>query len=264
MSLTGKNTLTFIFLIAGFILLIIPVNSLPLQVLTQVSYVIFSPVIKVQREVEEEVEKSIMLFENFKGDLRLITRLKKLQEENAVLQKELQSYKTLVAKLEKDLDFYFKSEAKYAISKIIFYDPSGNDRFFIIRGGMNKGIKRGSLVVSQGIVVGIVDEVYLTTSKVITLFNEKCSLPVKVKLLDKVYIYKGGFPEGRLLYVDIEDAVPLGGEVYYKDLTLRIPEFPVGTITRVSYQNNPFFKDVRVKPLISPREVEFVVVFLEE
>lgn len=264
MSISGKNTLTFIFLIVGLALLIIPMNSLPLRFLTQISYVILSPVIKIQREVEEEVEKSIMLYENFKGNLRLITKLRKLEQENAVLEREIQSYRALIGKLEKDLDFYFKTEAKYTISKIIFYDPSGNDRFFIIRGGIDKGIKKGSLVVSQGVVLGIVDEVYLTTSKVITLFNEKCSLPVKVELLDKVYIYKGGFPEGRLLYVDIEDAVPLGGRVYYKDLTLKIPEFPIGTITKVSFQNNPFFKDVRVRPLLSPRETEFVVVFLEE
>ncbi len=264
MNIVGKNGLTLIFLITGLILLVIPPNSSPLQFLTQISYIIFSPVIKIQREVEEEVEKSIMLFENFKDNLRLITKLKKLQEENAILKVKLRSYKTLITKLEKDLDFYFKSEAKYTISKIIFYDPSGNDRFFIIRGGVNRGIKRGSLVVSRGVVLGVVDEVYLTTSKVITLFNEKSSLPAKVDLLDKLYIYKGDFPEGRLLYVDIEDTVPFGGKVYYKDLTLRIPEFPIGTITRVSYQNNPFFKDVRVKPLISPREVEFVVVFLEE
>ncbi|WP_461829821.1 rod shape-determining protein MreC [Aquifex sp.] len=264
MILVSKNSLTLLFLITGLVLLLLPPSSPPLKFLTQVSYFILAPVIKVQREVEEEVEKSLILIENFQDNLRLITRLRKLEEENAVLRKEVESLKSLIGRLEKDLDFFFQSEAKYLVSKIIFYDPSGNDRFFIIRGGMDRGITKGSLVVSRGKVLGVVEEVFLSTSKVITLFNEKCSLPAKVKLLDKVYIYKGDFPEGKLLYVDIEDAVPLGGEVYYKDLTLKIPEFPIGTITRVSYQNNPFFKDVRVKPLISPREVEFVVVFLEE
>lgn len=264
MNLVNRNSITLLFLITGLILLLLPASSPPLRFLTQVSYLILAPVIKIQREVEEEVEKSLILIENFQDNLRLITKLRKLQEENAVLKREVESYKTLIRRLEKDLDFFFQSEAKYIVSKIIFYDPSGNDRFFIIRGGMDKGITKGSLVVSQGVVLGVVDEVYLTTSKVITLFNEKCSLPAKVEPFNKIYIYRGDFPEGKLLYVDIEDTVPLGGKVYYKDLTLRIPEFPIGTITKVSFQNNPFFKDVRVKPILSPREVEFVVVFLEE
>lgn len=264
MSFVGKNTLTVIFLTVGILLLIIPSNSPLLNFLTQVSYIVLAPVIKLQREVEEEVEKTLILWNNFKSNLRLITKLRKLEQENGILRRELETYKTLIGKIERDLDFYFKSEAKYVISKIIFYDPSGNDRFFIIKGGANKGITKGSLVVSRGMVLGVVDEVYPTTSKVITLFNERCSLSAKVELSDKIYIYKGGFPEGKLLYVDIEDPVPVGGKVYYKDLTLRIPEFPIGTIMKVSFQNNPFFKDVRVKPLLSPRQVEFVVVFLEE
>ena len=264
MSITGKNTITIVFLIIGVSLLLFPVNSSILNTLTKVSYIMLAPVIKLQREVEEEVEKTIIVWESFKNNLKLITKLRRLEQENAILKKEVENQKRILEKIEKDLDFYFKSEAKYVISKIIFYDPSGNDRFFIIRGGINKGIKKGNLVVSQGKVLGIVDEVYLTTSKVITLFNEKCSLPAKVELLDKVYIYKGDYPEGKLLYVDIEDGLPLNGKVYYKDLTLKIPEFPLGVITRVSYPKNPFFKEVKVKPLLSPREAEFVVVFLEE
>ncbi len=264
MNIFGKNVLTVLFLSLGLILLLLPEGGAIPTLLTKVSYVVLAPVIKLQREVEEEVTKSITLWSNFKNNLRLITRLKKMEQENAILRRELESYREILGKIERDLDFYFKSEAKYVVSKIIFYDPSGNDRFFIIRGGINKGIKNGSLVVSRGVVLGVVDEVYLTTSKVITLFNEKCSLPTRIELSDKIYIYKGGFPEGKLLYVDIEDPIPVGGKVYYKDLTLRIPEFPIGTITKVSFQNNPFFKDVRVKPLLSPRQVEFVVVFLEE
>ncbi len=264
MSLVSRNSITLLFLITGLILLLLPASSPPLRFLTQVSYFILAPVIKVQREVEEEVEKSIILIENFQDNLRLITKLRKLEERNAVLKHKVESYKTLIRRLEKDLDFFFQSEARYIVSKIIFYDPSGNDRFFIIRGGMDKGITKGSLVVSRGAVLGVVGEVYLTTSKVITLFNDRCSLSAKIESADKIYIYKGGFPEGKLLYVDIEDPVPVGRKVYYKDLTLRVPEFPIGAITKVSFQNNPFFKDVRVKPILSPREVEFVVVFLEE
>ncbi len=265
MSISTKNVLTFLFLSLGLILLLFPPDSNPiLRVFTNTSYVILTPVLKIQRELEEEVEKTLEFWKSFKGNLRLVTRIRKLEQENAVLRNELESYKRLIGKIERDLDFYFKSKAKYLISKIIFYDPSGNERFFIIRGGIDKGIKKGSLVVSHGVVLGVVDEVFLSTSKVISLFNERCSLPVRVDLSDKIYIYKGSYPEGKLLYVDIEDTLPLNGRVYYKDLTLRIPEFPIGIITRVSYQNNPFFKEVRVKPLISPREVEFVVVFLEE
>lgn len=264
MKLARKHLLTSLFLIVGLSLFLIPPNSPPLRVLAQVSYFILLPVLKVQKEIEEEVEKSVLLYENFRNNLKLITKLRKLEQENEILKRELQSYKTLVNKIEKDLNLQFKPEVKYAISKIVFYDPSGSDKFFVILGGKDKGIKKGNIVISQGMVLGVVDEVYPSTSKVITLFNENCSLPAKVDSVDKVYVYKGGFPEGRLLYVDIEDNLPKDGVVYYKDLSLKVPEVPIGKTTKVSLQNSPFFKEVKVKPFLSPREAEFVVVFVEE
>lgn len=264
MSLRRLNLYFLFFFSLGLFILFLQIFQNPLNgYLRQTAYIIFSPFLKTEREIEEEMEKLILFIKDLKANMRLISNYKKVSQQLEIYKEKAELYQDILRRLEKDLDFYFPLKAEYVISKIIFYDPSGEDRFFIIRDGKNKGIKKGDLVVSKGYILGVVDEVYISTSKVITLFNEKCSLLSSIKGNDKAYIYQGSYPIGNLLYVDLYDNVKEGDIVVYKDLTLRIPPFPIGQVIFVGFSQNPFFKRVKVKPFISPRDAEFVVVFKE-
>jgi len=264
MSLRRLNLYFFLFTSLSILLLLLhSVNNPVSQWVKRGAYLIFSPVLKVQAELEEEVRKGIELFFDLKEGSRLITKYHKLKEELEFYREKVASYEKLLEKLEKDLDFDFPTHVNYVISKIIFYDTSGKDQFFIIRDGENKGIKKGDLVVAMGGVVGIVDEVYYSTSKVISLYNEKAYLLATVENSDKIYVYHGGYPHGELLYVDVDDSVNEGDVVLFKDLTMKIPAYKIGEVIYSGLSTNPFFKKVKVEPYISPREVEFVVVFRE-
>lgn len=260
-----KTTVYFLLLLSiALFLYLFPFKENPFtKKVETIAYYILSPFLKVEREIEEEIEKTITFFKEFKGSLRYFTRVKKSIEKVKLLEKEVEKYRNLLANLERDLDFEFPKGVNYILSKIIFYDPSGKDLFFIIKDGRNKGIKKGDLVVSKGYVIGVVEEVYISTSKVSTLYSKKTSFLATIKGKRKSYIYRGGYPFGKLLYVNVEDKVKVGDEVVYKDLTLKIPPFTVGNVISVSLSPNPFFKEVKVKPAISPREVEFVVIFKE-
>jgi len=262
MSLRLTNFFTFLFLLFGLVLYLSPFPENPLtENIRKLSYYLFSPFLKLERELEEEVEKFILLYREMKRGTKVITLYHKQLEKEKVLEEELKGYREIMRKLERDLDLPFPRRVPYVISKIILYDPSGGDKFFIIRDGRNKGIEKGDLVVARGFVLGVVEEVYFSTSKVKSLFNEKCSLLAFLEGKDKAYVYKGGYPFGSLLYVDLEDPVEPGESVLYKDLTMRIPPFPIGEVAIISSSTNPFFKEVKVRPYLTPREAEFVVVF---
>ncbi|WP_461831834.1 rod shape-determining protein MreC [Aquifex sp.] len=264
MSIRSLNLYFFSLLFLTLLIILVQKFHSPLEpLLRRISYIIFTPFLKNEREIEEEVEKAFLYIRDLKKATKIISSYKKLKEELQAYKERVNYYEEILKKLEEDLDFYFPPKAQYVVSKIIFYDPSGEDRFFIIRDGKNKDIKKGDIVVSKGYIVGIVEEVYPSTSKVITLFNEKASLLVSVDNLSRAYIYKGGRPYGKLLYVEIRDNVKEGDRVLYKDLTLKIPPFPVGKVIYTGFGQDPFFKEVRVKPFVSPRSVEFVVVFKE-
>ena len=264
MNLRKATLYFFLFISLALFLYIFPFKENPFtKKVETVAYYILSPFLKVEREIEEEIEKAIVLIKEFKGNLGYFTKIQKSAEREKILEKEIEKYESILANLEKDLNFEFPMGVKYILSKIIFYDPSGKDLFFIIKDGKNKGIRKGDIVVSKGYVVGVVEEVYISTSKVSTLFSPKTSFLATIKGERKSYIYKGGYPFGSLLYVNVEDKVKVGDKVVYKDLALKIPPFTVGNVISVSLSSNPFFKEVKVKPSISPREVEYVVIFRE-
>ncbi|NPA32463.1 MAG: rod shape-determining protein MreC [Aquificae bacterium] len=264
MSLRSLNAYFFLFLTLGVLIFFFEITSTPLRsYIRQGVYLVFSPLLKTEREIREEIEKVILLVREIKSGTKLVSRYEKSLQELEVYKRKVEHYEDILSRLERDLNFSFPSGAPFVLSKIIFYDPSGEDRFFIIRDGKNKGIKKGDIVVARGYILGVVDEVYLSTSKVITLFNDNCSLLAWTQRNDKAYVYQGGYPLGKLLYVDLEDDVREGDEVLYRDLTMRIPPFGIGKVVYVGFSQNPFFKLVRVKPFITPRETEFVVVFKE-
>jgi len=140
------------------------------------------------------------------------------------------------------------SRLKYSVSRIVYYDPSGFDLFVIIKGGKDRGFKEGDLVVTDSTVIGIVESVFGTTSRVITPLNEKFSSSAVLKGSRKRYIYRGGYPEGDLLHVNVEDRVKEGDAVLLSDLKRRIPPFVIGKVVRVERGKDPFFRKVKVKP----------------
>jgi len=261
MKLRGESLALTFFLLLGLLLYLFPSENPFTDRLRRLSYLFFSPFLKVERELEEEVEKFLYVMEEVKRGSRIVSLYRKQLEREKVLRERIKHYERIMEGLERDLDFQFPQGVPFVISKIILYDPSGTDKFFVIRDGKNKGIEEGDLVVARGFVLGVVEEVYLSTSKVKTLFNERCSLLAYLEDLYKTYVYRGNYPYGELLYVDLDDPVREGSRVLYKDLTMRIPPFPIGEVVSVSLSSSPYFKEVKVKPYLSPREAEFVVVF---
>jgi len=148
----------------------------------------------------------------------------------------------------------------YTLSRIIYFDPSGFDLFIVIEGGRDRDIREGDMVVTEDQVVGVVESVFGSTSRVITPFNEKFSLSAVVGKGSKKYIYRGGFPLGELLHVSVEDKVKEGEEVYATSLRRKFPKFVIGTVKEVLRGKNPFFKEVKVKPAVDPRSLEYVFV----
>ena len=153
---------------------------------------------------------------------------------------------------------------RYFVTRIVFFDPSGLDQFVIIEGGKDKKVKEGDVVVTRDHMIGVVEAVYGSTSKVITPLNEKFSTSAYVKGNFKKYIYRGSYPLGRLLHVNIEDEIKKGEEVMFLDPRRRVPPFPLGVVKEVRRGKDPFFKEVMVKPFSDPRKADHVFLIRRE
>ncbi len=256
---------------------IAPITALLLSVIV---YFINFSTLPYLNQVYNFLRLAVYPFLELKGNIQENTKrivetylfLKNVSEENSRLRKEVEEYKLYKAQLlacEKDLkslsqvmDIPFNL-SRYSIvyASVIAYDPSGRDTFLLINKGQDSGISEGMLAFSGEGLVGIVDNVYGSSSRIRTVFSEEFTLSAEVG--GKAYIYKGGFPTGSLLYVKVEDEINIGDVVYVRIPGKTFPQFKIGTVEEVYHDGKGFFKKVEVKPYLDIRRVSFLVVIRE-
>jgi len=204
-------------------------------------------------ELREELSAYFHRVDVAKENVRLKRRLNELlltERELEACREELESIRDAVR-----VSSSFK-RLDHLTRRVIYYDPTGFDLFLVIDGGKNLGIEGGELVVTEGSVLGMVESVFSSTSRVITVYNDRFSIAAIVGKKGKRYIYRGGFPEGHLLHVKLEDEVREGEEVYLAEQ--KVPPFLIGKVKEVRRGKDPFFKEVKVKPEAVPRAEEYV------
>ena len=215
---------------------------------------IFLPVLEFKSQVSHKVRDLanayVFLINVQRENKRLLEEINRLNLKVS----ELETCKRELNQIKKLEGFY--KEPDYLIASVTAYDPSGRDTFIILDKGKKDGIEEGFVVANRNIFVGIVDQVYLSSSRVRTVWSDAMSVSVVVE--GKNYIYKGGFPTGRLLHVLQEDDIKEGVRVL-----LRSPHFPsleIGKVYGPPSLEEQFFKKVEVKPEADVRRMEFVVI----
>ncbi len=220
-----------------------------------------SPVLNLKEKVITTTERTVEIYFQLKDVREENVELRQKVNSLLLVEKELKSCTRELLKIQESVGISpVPPRIKYSLTRIVFFDPSGLDQFIIIEGGKDKGFREGDAVVSQDHVVGIVDTVYGSTSRVITPFNQNFSSSAYVRGKFKNYIFTGGYPLGRLLHVNVDDKILPGEEVFFLDPERRIPPFLIGIIKEVKRGKDPFFKEVVVKPATDPRRLEYVFV----
>ncbi len=220
-----------------------------------------SPVLNLKERIltqtEEKIDTYFRLVDVKKENLDLKRRIQSLmllEVELRSCQRDLQTLRELI-RISKTF-----SRLDYAISRVIYYDPSGFDLFLIVEGGKDRNFKERDLVVTQKEVVGFVEAVFGSTSRVVTPFSANFSCTVVLSGSGKRYIYRGGYPLGDLLHVKVEDKVKEGDRVILIDTEGRVPPFPLGVVEQVRRGKDPFFKEVKVRPLVDPRRIDYLFI----
>ena len=253
---------SLLFMVLGAIIFLSDLSSLSyVRAVINLVNTAISPVLELKEDMAARVRNDIYtyfyLVDVEKENLELRRRLNKL----LLAEKDLNTCLAELEDLERKLRYKTNlKRLRYAVSRVLYYDPSGFDLFVIIEGGKDRGFKEGDLVVSEGYVVGFIESVFGSTSRVVTPYNEKFSSSAVLGASKKKYIYKGGFPEGALLHVKVEEEVESGEEVFFTSTKRRLPPFLIGRVSAVSRGKDPFFKEVRVKPAVDPRSEGYLFV----
>lgn len=177
-------------------------------------------------------------------------RLKDVEKENETLRKEL----GLVP----------KGRYEFEASFVIAQDPQGLGNFFIIDKGKNKDIRTGMpVVVSNGILIGKIAEVYPNSAKVLLLTDQNSSINAEVTDSGARGIIKGVYGLGIMMdMISQAEVIKEGDEVITSGLSNETPRgLYIGKIGQVGQSSDKLFQqsDIILPVDLSALRVVFVI-----
>ncbi|MCX8060841.1 MAG: rod shape-determining protein MreC [Aquificaceae bacterium] len=256
--------MTFFLLVLSLLLYFADLSTLPyLNRFYELLRHLVQPIFRVKGELQERTERAIKTYVYLKGVSEENQRLRRELERYALYQSQLRTCESKLMLLQKTLDLpYQPGEYPVLYAQVIAYDPSGNDTFFLINKGQEAGLEEGMIVSYGDYLVGILDRVYVGSSRVRTVYARDFSVSASVG--GKAYIYRGGYPEGYLLHVHVEDDLREGDVVLLRVPEKNLPQLTIGAVKATSQEGKSFFKKVQVKPSADVRRVSFCVVIKEK
>jgi len=193
-----------------------------------------------------EAQANNLLIENI--------RLKEVEAENESLRRLLG-----FAQANPDLEL----KATTVRGQVIGREPSNLVRYLIIDIGERDGVRRNMPVVTEEGLVGTVDQVYATASKV-RLINDLNSSVNVILQRSRVKGVARGMVDGNLLMEWIPqdpDAVAVGDIVLTSGLGGRFPRLLiVGQVVEAHQRDYEMFRSAVVRPVVDFQRLDFVLV----
>lgn len=148
-------------------------------------------------------------------------------------------------------------------SPVISQDLQGSGNWIEIGKGSDSGIREGmAVIVSKGILVGRVQQVFSDRSRVLLLSNSKSGVGVVVSQTGAKGIVKGEYGLGMIVDSILQnDSVSIGNEVVTTGMVGDIPRgLFVGTVQQVRPSNDHLFQQAIISSPIDVSKLETVFV----
>lgn len=200
------------------------------------------------------------------------SNIKNLQKENAELKDRLSQMEAEIVKLEefrkeneslkKDLDFKTTSNFETLTATVFAYDPLSVRQLLTIDKGEKDGIRKGMVVMSEGILVGKVQEVFSSSSKVFLVTDPTSAVPSIVHNSTASGILKGQIGFGLALEkIPQNDILKEGQLVLSSGLGGDYPKgILIGKIEKIEKNENDVFQKAIVRPDIKLNRLERVMI----
>ena len=191
-----------------------------------------------------------------KENLKLVSEnvhLKEMEKENIALKKQL----GISAEIDK----------KTVRADVCGFDPLNPDSFLTINKGSQDGIQEGLSVLSEdGALVGKINYVEKSFSRVLLVFSSRSSIAAITQSSRVAGIVKGNF--GISLTLDMIsqfEEIKIGEMVITSGIGGIFPKaIPIGNIARIDTSSSEVFKKAEIGSLINPRQLENVIVILND
>lgn len=144
--------------------------------------------------------------------------------------------------------------SNFKVAEVIALKPYIFPAEIFIDKGRKDGISENNVVLTKDIfLVGRVEEVNDSYSKVISIFNKKTKISVIVASTKEIGILEGGYAPFLLMkYIPYDSKVKIGDEIYTSGFSeYYYSGIKIGKVIKISRDSNSLFLKIFVKPYIS-------------
>ncbi|MCM8833275.1 MAG: rod shape-determining protein MreC [Candidatus Omnitrophica bacterium] len=151
----------------------------------------------------------------------------------------------------------------FKVAEVIAVKPHIFPAEIFINKGKKDGILENNIVFTKDIfLIGRVEEVNDSYSKVISIFNKKTKISVIISSTREVGIIEGGYAPFLLMkYIPYDSKVKIGDEVYTSGFSEYYHSgLKIGKIVKISRDKNSLFLNILVKPYIYSYSFKEVII----
>ncbi|MDX9913279.1 MAG: rod shape-determining protein MreC [Candidatus Moranbacteria bacterium] len=202
-----------------------------------------------------------------------ISSIGKLKKENRNLIEEnlrLKVENVKMADIEKEnidlrnqLNILPRDKFNLESAHIIGRDSYDNNSWVLIDKGQRHGVEKGmSVIVSEGVLIGKIQEVFTSSAKVIFITDKSMNINVEAVETGAIGVVKGAYGLGLTMDLVLQtDSLRVGDKVITSDISQNIPRgLLVGEIKEVDPAKNDLFQKAIISPPIDFSKLRFVFV----
>jgi len=148
-------------------------------------------------------------------------------------------------------------------ANVIGRDIYNNNDWILIDKGEKNGLKKGMpVIVSEGVLIGRVEEVFVSSAKVVFISNPLMNINVETLETGAVGSVKGNYGLGLVIDLVLQtDNLKVGDKVITSDISQNIPQgLLVGEIKEVSPVKNDLFQKAIISSPVDFLKLRFVFI----
>lgn len=264
----SSKTVAFIFLLVVSVLLFFLNSFGYLNRVKNITLYVANP---AQKVFQMSANKTSDFFYALKNISKFKNENVALKKENLKLISEISNFKEVEREnkiLKRQLDFSDKMCSEelcfdWQMGKVISRDPSNYGKYSIINIGAKKGIKKNqAVIVSGGILIGKVVEVFDHSAKVMLITSSDSSVNSRTQTTRANGIVKGEYATGiKLEAINQSEELIIGDLVITSGLESGIPKgLIIGKISKIEESANKVFKFAELNLFIDFNKIEEVFI----
>lgn len=240
-----------------------------------ITEVVFNKIIEAPQRIYRYVREYVSGNDNFFAQVdelkekneNLQSRVKELEEKTILYEQIYAENQVLKSHLILSEKY---PEYKAIVADVISDSTTNWEATYIVNCGSKQGVKAGMVVVAEDGLVGYVETVSDSTSKIVSILDAGNSLSARVTRTRDEIVCKGMMSlaeeqELKILNIPLDTILTEGDRIETSGVGGIYPKgIAIGKISEITYKNNPVENEAKVKTFVNFNKLESVAIIVSE